>query len=92
MVEGKTNEDFKIARSTEVAPNLMMDHDGHLRRVWNEKNIVDYVYRNSLRLLTMERHAETWDEKETSFINFIAKTSYVRSTSGCSISHNHSYE
>jgi len=73
MVEGKPRDDFKIQRSREVSPNLVCDHDGHLRRLWSEENIKRIIDDMGLKLLCINCAEEEWRGKKTKFINFIAQ-------------------
>jgi ubiquinone/menaquinone biosynthesis C-methylase UbiE len=74
MIEGKTPEDSKIKQSEAIENNLVIDDEGHLRRVWDE----DYIRRNiiekfGLDLISLSKHAETIKGQSTEFINFIAQ-------------------
>lgn len=73
MIEGKTKEDSKIERSVEVGKNCFEDVDGHIRRVWSEKDIIDLCEYFNLEIIEIGRTTEIWQGKETKFIHFIAK-------------------
>ncbi|HEY4512141.1 MAG TPA: class I SAM-dependent methyltransferase [Candidatus Paceibacterota bacterium] len=73
MIEGKTTEDGKLARSTEIASNLCEDTDGHIRRLWSEESIRDLVDKYKLHLQEITTTVEYWNGQETRFINFIAQ-------------------
>lgn len=73
MIEGKTEEDPKIATSKELSPHLYENGRGHLRRVWSEIIIKDLVQKHSLNLLELNTTSEVWNQLETRFINFIAQ-------------------
>ncbi|OIO17076.1 hypothetical protein AUJ29_01970 [Candidatus Kuenenbacteria bacterium CG1_02_38_13] len=73
MIEGKPKDDFKIKRSREISPNLVCDHDGHLRRLWSEENIRQVVDKIGFKLVCLNCAEEEWRGKKTRFINFIAQ-------------------
>lgn len=73
MIEGKTANDSKLERSTEVASNLCEDLDGHIRRLWSEETIKKLTSKFNLKLLEITSTVEYWKDKETRFINFIAQ-------------------
>ncbi len=73
MIEGKTEEDTKMAKSKEIKPHLYENGGGHLRRLWNEEIIYDLIERHGLSLIEINRTSEVWHEIETKFINFIAQ-------------------
>lgn len=73
MVEGKTEEDPKMAKSKEVAPHLYENGGGHVRRLWNETIIRDLIARHGLHLIEINKTTEVWHDIETKFINFIAQ-------------------
>lgn len=73
MIEGKPKDDFKIERSVEVGKNCYEDVDGHIRRVWSEKDIEALCKQFGLEILEMSRTTETIQNNETKFIHFIAR-------------------
>lgn len=73
MIEGKTEEDFKIERSSEVNKNLYEDIDGHLRRVWSEDYIKSLCDLLNLDIVEIKKTSENILGKETQFIHFVAK-------------------
>lgn len=73
MIEGKTKEDFKIERSSEVNKNLYADIDGHFRRVWSEDYIKTLCNLLGLDIVEMKKTSENILGKETQFIHFVAK-------------------
>jgi cyclopropane fatty-acyl-phospholipid synthase-like methyltransferase len=73
MVEGKTEEDPKMATSKEVSPHLYENGGGHLRRSWNEAIIHDLIEWYGLHLIEINKTTEVWHDIETKFINFIAQ-------------------
>jgi len=73
MIEGKTEDDPKVAASKEVSPHLYENGGGHLRRLWNEAIIQDLIQKHKLTLIEMNKTSEIWDQIETKFINFIAQ-------------------
>lgn len=73
MIEGKTKEDFKIERSSEVNKNLYEDIDGHLRRVWSEDYIKSLCNLLDLDIVEIKKTSENILGKETQFIHFVAK-------------------
>jgi len=72
MIEGKSIDDFKISRSKEVSPNLFLDHDGHLRRAWDEQT-VGLFDQYGLKLISSKPTEEIWQDNKTNFINFIVQ-------------------
>lgn len=73
FIEGKTTQDLKISRSTLIDDNLLEDNDGHLRRSWNSDFIEDFCNKIGIRLIEISNKTEFWQNKEVSFINFLAK-------------------
>ncbi len=73
MIEGKTAEDTKLERSTEISPNLCQDVDGHIRRLWSEETIKRIADKFKLKVLEITSTVEYWNDYETRFINFIAQ-------------------
>lgn len=73
MIEGKTDEDPKIAASKEISPHLYENGGGHMRRLWNEIIIRDLVGKHGLNLIEINKTTEVWNNIETRFINFIAQ-------------------
>jgi len=74
MVQGKPDENYKMQRSKEVNPNLCVNGDGHIRRLWNEKNINDLVDKIGFKLvLPPQKTTERWHNKDSHFISFIAQ-------------------
>ncbi len=77
MIEGKTEDDPKMAKSREVAPHLYENGGGHIRRSWSEVIIRDLIERHDLHLIEINKTTEVWHDIETKFINFIAQKSKV---------------
>lgn len=73
FIEGKTANDLKISRSSELGSNLVEDIDGHIRRSWDAEFIRNICTRFDLELVQISDTLEFWDSKETHFINFLAK-------------------
>ena len=73
MVQGKPNENYKIQMSREVNPNLCVNGDGRIRRLWNEENINKLVNKIGFKLVRLERTTEKWRNKDSHFISFIAQ-------------------
>lgn len=73
MIEGKSVDDFKIRRSTQIGDNLFADLDGHLRRAWSEDSIRAFVDRIGYSLIEINRSEETWGGQPTQFISCIAQ-------------------
>lgn len=72
MIEGKTDNDPKISKSREITPNLFIDQDGHVRRLWSEESIRQIIERFNLKLIEMNKTTKNRNGVESQFINFIA--------------------
>ena len=71
MIEGKTSDDFKIKRSNAIAPNLVVDFDGHIRRVWDKEYVEMVCQKFGLKLVDSGITTENIKGQETLFVHFI---------------------
>lgn len=74
MIEGKTLVDPKIKASRLVADNLVLDKEGHLRRVWDKGYVLRNVIKKfDLRLILMQQTSGKQLDKDSNYLNFIAQ-------------------
>lgn len=74
MIEGKTIFDPKIKASRTVADNLVRDSEGHVRRIWDRRYILDEIIKKyGLRLVTITQSSGKHVDKDSQYINFIAQ-------------------
>lgn len=74
MVEGKNLLDPKIQRSKTVADNLVLDSDGHLRRIWTKEYILEHIIKKfNLRLIELNLSSGQRVDKDSRYVNFIAQ-------------------
>lgn len=71
MIEGKSSLDYKIKRSREVKPHIMVDIDGHERRVWDLEHIEKISRQFHLQIVDISEATEIINGNETKFINCI---------------------
>lgn len=74
MIEGKNLLDPKIQRSRMVADNLVLDSDGHLRRIWTKNYIMEHIIKKfNLRLVELNLSSGHRVDKDSHYVNFIAQ-------------------
>lgn len=73
IIQGKTKEDFKIARSMEVGKNCYEDIDGHIRRGWSEEDIKALCQYLQLDIIEIGTSTEVLFGQEAKFIHFVAQ-------------------
>jgi ubiquinone/menaquinone biosynthesis C-methylase UbiE len=74
MVEGKNLLDPKIQKSKTVADNLVLDSDGHLRRIWTKEYIMEHIIKRfNLRLIQLNLSSGKRVDEDSRYVNFIAQ-------------------
>lgn len=74
MIEGKNLLDPKIQRSRIVADNLVLDSDGHLRRIWEKEYIMKQIIEKfNLRLIELNLSSGQKVDRDSRYVSFIAQ-------------------
>jgi len=74
MIEGKNFLDPKIKASRTVADNLVMDEEGHLRRIWDKEYITENIIKKyNLRLIELNVSSGQRVDRDSRYVNFIAQ-------------------
>ncbi len=74
MIEGKNLLDPKIQKSKTVADNLVLDSDGHLRRIWTKDYIMEHIIKRfNLILIELNLSSGKRVDEDSRYVNFIAQ-------------------
>jgi len=73
VIEGKGQNDRKIARSQGIGNGLVCDLDGHLRRVWTEESMEQLAVTNGWRILGLDEQHEQASYGCNSMLRLIAQ-------------------
>jgi SAM-dependent methyltransferase len=74
IIEGKSTDDPKIARSTHLGNGLAVDpqENGHLRRVWTPESLGTLCTTFGWTALQQEVVGEKWRDTDASFLRLVA--------------------
>jgi|GEM_PF-1082784 len=75
VIEGKGPKNDKIARSTQIGGNLVVDpfENGHLRRVWTTDFTKEMCNKMGWNILEISHAAQAWDGEPADFMRLVAK-------------------
>jgi ubiquinone/menaquinone biosynthesis C-methylase UbiE len=74
MIEGKNLLDPKIQKSKIIADNLVLDSNGHLRRIWTKDYIMEHIIKRfNLRLIELNLSSGKHVDGDSRYVNFIAQ-------------------
>lgn len=73
MLEGKTAKSKDIEQSKSAGVKLMIDKEGHIRRVWEIYNSLELIVKAKLTLIDYGFTNETWRGESKSFLYMICQ-------------------
>ena len=74
LIEGKTTDDPKIARSRDIGGGLAVDdhENGHVRRIWTHESVAEISRAFGWTAIDVGGQREEWLNTDASFLRFVA--------------------